>query len=320
METLTSPQKTENTDASDYQVASDVAGLKIVFVNVFFIGEPGAGNPWVLVDAGLQGSAGKIRQEAERLFGPGARPQAIVLTHGHFDHVCALAELVTEWDVPIYAHPLEMPFLRGKSHYPPPDPAVGGGAMAYLSWLFPTDSTKAGERVQPLPTDGSIPELPDWRWVHTPGHAPGHIALFRSADRVLIAGDAFTNTNQNAALAVMTQRVELHGPPAYFTIDWEAAKQSIRTLAALNPTAAGVGHGKSIRSSALPQRLETLVQQFEAQEVPKGGRYVRQPAHTDENGIVDMPAPVSYHVARAIGIGLLVGTVMYLLGSRRNEE
>ena len=122
---------------SPYDVTDDVAGLKTLFVNVFFIGTPGVGNPWVLVDAGLAGYAGQIRKKAEALFGLGTKPDAIILTHGHADHTGSLKNLLKDWDVPVYAHPLELPYLRGKSSYPPPDPAIGGGAMAYMSWVFP---------------------------------------------------------------------------------------------------------------------------------------------------------------------------------------
>ncbi|WP_128543833.1 MBL fold metallo-hydrolase [Larkinella soli] len=320
METQTTAKPKTDGELEAYSVASDVAGMKIIFVNVFFVGEPRPGSPWVLVDAGLSLGAGSIRQKAAELFGENNPPKAILLTHGHFDHVGALEPLLKEWtDVPIYAHPLEMPYLRGKSNYPPPDPAVGGGAMAYMSWMFPTGPYDFGDRVRPLPEDGSVPELNGWRWIHTPGHAPGHVSFFREGDRVLLAGDAFTATNQNSAFSVMTQKEELHGPPAYFTIDWQAAKRSIQALAALNPTSAGTGHGKAIRGIQLPQMLDDLVAHFDSREVPEGGRYAKQPAHTDEEGIVDMPSPVSYHVARAVGIGLIVGTVMYLFGGRRRD-
>ena len=303
--------------ASDYDVAPDVAGLKIVFVNVYFIGEPRPGGDWVLVDAGLQNSAATIRSEAERLFGPDNPPKAILLTHGHFDHVGALPDLLKDWDAPVYTHPLELPFLQGKASYPPPDPAVGGGGMALLSWLFPTSSPSLGDRVRAYPSDCTVPELPDWRVIHTPGHSPGHVSLFRPNDRALIAGDAFTMTNQNGVFEVMTQKEEMHGPPMYFTIDWVAAKDSVRKLASLNPTAAGTGHGKAISGPQLPQRLDSLLQHFDETEVPRNGRYVRQPAITDEEGVVDMPPPVSYHVAKAVGIGVLVGAAMWLMGGRR---
>ena len=66
-----------------------------------------------------------------------ARPQAIILTHGHFDHTGAVEELLKNWDVPVYAHPREMPYLTGQIKYPPPDPGVGGGLMSFISPLYP---------------------------------------------------------------------------------------------------------------------------------------------------------------------------------------
>lgn len=306
--------------SSPYDVTDDVAGLKTLFVNLFFIGTPGAGNPWVLVDAGLPGYAGQIKKKAEALFGPGAKPQAIVLTHGHFDHTGALKSLLKEWDVPVYTHPLELPYLTGKSSYPPPDPAIGGGFMSYSSFIFPIGPDDFGDRVRAIPADGTIPELPGWRAIHTPGHAPGHISLFRDDDRTLIAGDAFVTTNQNSAISVATQKEEFHGPPAYFTCDWTAARQSVQTLADLNPLAVGTGHGVSVRGYELQIKLNHLADNFDKQSIPSEGRYVKQAAVTDETGVVDMPAPTSYNVARAIGWGMLAGVLLYALWPDGSDE
>src|SRR5688572_9417313 len=133
---------------------------------------------------------------AESLFGPDAAPSAIVLTHGHFDHVGSLRELVRRWQVPIYAHELELPYLTGRSAYPPPDPTVGGGAMARLSPLYPRGPFDFGDRVRTLPADGAVPGAPGWTWIETPGHSPGHVSLFHVHDRLLVAGDAFVTTKQ----------------------------------------------------------------------------------------------------------------------------
>src|SRR3954453_7823432 len=104
------------------RIAPDLGWLPISFVNIYFLGR--AGGPWVLVDAGLPGRANQIFEAAEARFGAGARPEAIVLTHGHFDHAGSVAALAKKWDVPIYAHRLELPYLTKRSAYPPPDPTL----------------------------------------------------------------------------------------------------------------------------------------------------------------------------------------------------
>jgi glyoxylase-like metal-dependent hydrolase (beta-lactamase superfamily II) len=95
-----------------FEVAPGVWGMKIVFVNIFMIAT-GNGKEWVLVDAGLKGSAGNIENMAADLFGPNNAPVAIVLTHGHFDHIGALKDLLQKWNAPVYAHSLELPYLTG---------------------------------------------------------------------------------------------------------------------------------------------------------------------------------------------------------------
>ena len=237
----------------------DLAYLCTVMVNLYFVGPPDAGDrQWVLVDAGMPGSADQIIRAAEARFGHGSRPSAIILTHGHFDHVGAVETLARRWDAPVYAHPMELPYLTGRSSYPPPDPSVGGGLIAALSWTFSRGPIDLGRSVQPLPADRSVPGLSGWRWIFTPGHTPGHVVLFRDTDRTLIAGDAFVTTKQESVLAVRTQRRELHGPPMYFTPDWEAAARSVATLAELDPEIAATGHGEPLRGGAMRADLHDL--------------------------------------------------------------
>ncbi|MEK0083221.1 MBL fold metallo-hydrolase [Benzoatithermus flavus] len=256
------------------QVTPDLTRLRFLFVNLYLWGEPGSGN-WVLIDAGLNGAAEAILATAEERFGKDARPAAIVLTHGHFDHVGALPELLERWgDVPIHAHPLEMPHLTGRADYPPPDPTVGKGAMALLSFAYPNKASDFGARVRPLPEDGSVPFMPGWRWLHTPGHTAGHVSLFRDRDRCLIAGDAFTTVKQESLYAVLTQEQEVHGPPAYFTPDWAAARQSVEKLVSLHPAIGATGHGTPMRGEELAKGLAHLVEEFGEVAVPSQGRYV----------------------------------------------
>ncbi|MBW8878576.1 MAG: MBL fold metallo-hydrolase [Acidobacteria bacterium] len=276
-----------------FEVAPDVACLELPIVNVCFIGERLARDRgWVLVDAGMPTSGHSIVREAERRFGPGARPSAIVLTHGHFDHAGSVRSLAERWDVPVYAHRLEAPYLTGRSDYPPADPTVGGGAMARVaSRFFPRSPIDLGPRLRLLNEDGSLPGMAGWRWIHTPGHTPGHVSLFRDADRVLIAGDAFVTMRQESLISVLTRRQEVSRPPAYFTPDWESSRDSLQELARLDPAIAATGHGIPMFGIQLHSELEALARYFD-DEIPRHGRYVDQPALADERGIVRVPPPV----------------------------
>jgi len=246
------------------QVAPDLSYQRLMLVNVVYYGRPGSGSgSWVLIDAGVTGTYNMIVGAAEKRFGEGTRPAAIVMTHGHFDHVGALKDLAEHWDVPIYAHPLELPYLDGRSSYPPPDPTVGGGLMSALSRFYPQGPIDVSRWLQPLPTNGSVPGMPGFQWVHTPGHTPGHVSFWRGSDRTLIVGDAFITTAQESAYAVLTQSPELHGPPMYYTQDWGAAQRSVERLAALEPEQIIPGHGRAMRGPEMRDALQALARDFE---------------------------------------------------------
>lgn len=258
---------------SGIEVLPDIYCHTIQIVNICLIGKPSS-NEFVLIDAGMPHSANEIIDVIEERFGADSSPSAIILTHGHFDHVGGIIELVEKWNIPVYAHPLELPFLTGKSSYPNPDTTVEGGMVSKMSSMFPTDPINLANHVKELPSDGTIPHLPGFKWIHTPGHSPGHVSFFREEDRALIAGDAFVTVKQEYLYKVLTQEQEISGPPRYLTTDWAAAKESIIKLAELKPKIAVTGHGLPMSGDLLTSSLHLLVKDFDEIAKPDFGKYV----------------------------------------------
>lgn len=260
------------------EVINDIFYYTDQIVNVSFIGYPKEGE-WFLIDAGLPYAAEEIMSVATERFGEGSKPKAIILTHAHFDHVGGLVELVKAWEVPVYAHELELPYLTGEKSYPEPDETVEGGLLAKISPIYPTEPIDLGEAVKALPEDQSVPGLDDWKWIHTPGHSPGHVSLFREKDAMLLSGDAFITVKQDSFAKVFMQTAEVNGPPRYLTTDWQAAWDSVKKLAALRPKTAVTGHGIMMEGEELEKGLTKLVEDFEKIAIPDYGRYVDGQEH-----------------------------------------
>ncbi|MDF2441494.1 MAG: hypothetical protein JWN98_2478 [Abditibacteriota bacterium] len=300
------------------EFAPGVVRLPNLFVNAYFIEIPHDG--WVLVDSGLPKAANVIRAKAEERFGKGARPKAIILTHGHFDHSGSARQLAESWNVPIYAHALEVPYLSGQSDYPPHDPTIGG-AIAQMSRFFPRKSVDLGTHLHALPAgkETSLDELPGWKIMHTPGHSPGHISLFREEDRTLVAGDAFATEDMDSWLGMMTMAPKIARSGAPFNCDWGATRQSVRHLAALKPYAVGAGHGQPLNHEyeALAHELADFALHF---PMPGHGRYAHGAAQVDENGVLEVP-PAPLDLLPKIVVGALVSVfVMRTLQGRHHAK
>ena len=168
-------------DGIGIEVLPDLFSYTNKIVNFLLVGNPKT-NDFVLVDAGMPNSAEEIISVVESRFGENSSPKAIILTHGHFDHVGSIIELVKRWEVPVYAHPLEIPFLTGQQSYPEPDPTVEGGMVAKMSSIFPNKPIDLGNNVEVLPSDGTVPHMTGFKWIHTPGI---HRGIFHYLEKLM---------------------------------------------------------------------------------------------------------------------------------------
>lgn len=299
-------------------VAPGVWRLKDIFVNVYFIQDREA-TGWVMVDAGLKTTADKAKKLVAEVFGKGSKPRAIIMTHAHFDHRGSLIELAEEWGVPVYSHHKERPYLTGQASYPPADPSVGGGMMSLLSFTYPKGPINAESYLRELPADGVIDELEDWQWIHTPGHTPGHISLFREKDGVLIAGDAFVTTMQESLLAVATQKKFVCGPPKYFTPDWGAAARSVKKLAALEPNVITTGHGHAMYGDEARKELHKLTKDFWRVAIPTTGRYVEEAATFNKDGIPIHIPKAKGTMLKKIAVAAALFAIAYIVSKKRKK-
>jgi glyoxylase-like metal-dependent hydrolase (beta-lactamase superfamily II) len=222
-----------------------------------------AASAWVLVDAGWESDLPRIEKAAAELIGGDSAPAAIVLTHDHPDHAGAARTLAERWSCRVFVHADESAIAHGSftamwRHAGPLDryvilPAISAlgrrrrDAMLERNSLAPV--------VEVLEPDGVMPHLPGWRWVHTPGHTPGHVSFFRAEDRVLISGDALVTLQVNALAGIVGGRQGLSAPPWYTTADAEAAATSLRTIARLEPRILAAGHGAPLAGPDTAERI-----------------------------------------------------------------
>ena len=105
----------------------------------------------------------------------GIIPEAVVLTHGHFDHILAVEEIRRAFkEITVYAAEKEAKLLG--------DPRLN------LTASYGTGVTLSPDH---LVKDGDILELAGFKWqvIETPGHTEGSVCLWIKEEEVLISGD-----------------------------------------------------------------------------------------------------------------------------------
>jgi glyoxylase-like metal-dependent hydrolase (beta-lactamase superfamily II) len=261
---------------------------------------------WTLVDAGWASSAEAIRRAAEAVFGPETCPAAIVLTHIHPDHSGSAGALARSWEVPVYAHPDELPMAGGR-YLPRYAMPLDRWVVAPVMRLLPARTRMRIEAansvtdvVRPLDPQGGVPGLPGWEWLPTPGHTPGHVAYLRRRDGVLVAGDAALTVDLNSVRGVLLGRQRVAGPPWYTTWDWPAAKRSIKALAELEPRVLLPGHGRPLTAgTAAALQALTRGRPRRTHRRPGPGGLLPRNATSDRY----RPPPRLYARLRWLGVG-----------------
>lgn len=110
--------------------------------------------------------------EAERILAAarelGATPSAILLTHAHFDHIGAIADLQRVYpELPVYLHPADVPALGDPRNQMPPE--------------YP---------LAPVPKNiRDCRELAGVKVIETPGHTPGGVCYLFEEMKLLLSGD-----------------------------------------------------------------------------------------------------------------------------------
>lgn len=212
-----------------------------------------------LVDAGLPTSWKYLEQALDQIGRSLTDLKALVLTHGHFDHIGLAQRLHQDAGVPVYVHDNDVPLLRHPRQY---------GRARPLSWYlatqlqalpnvarfvvnrawWPTPVTEVERIRQPSLQVPGNPQV-----LFTPGHTLGHCALHFPERDVVIAGDAVVTFNP------YTDSAHPQLVSAGATADPERAMESLAVIEATQVSTVLTGHGPPWRDGA--QRLVQLARE-----------------------------------------------------------
>ena len=119
---------------------------------------------------------------------------------------------------------------------------------------------------------------------------------------------------------MMKQAKVISGPPKYFTPDWGAAARSVKELAALEPNVVATGHGQAIYADEARKGLHKLARRFWELGIPAKGRYVKEPALFNEDGVIYIPPKRNeYRFLKIVGATALIAVGFWLYQKRQKK-
>jgi glyoxylase-like metal-dependent hydrolase (beta-lactamase superfamily II) len=208
------------------EIAPGVHAVRLLNVYAFIIDEP----QLTLIDAGLIGSAGRVRRHIERLGRKTDDLARIVCTHAHPDHVGGVREMAGDREVEVLMHPADLDGLSVALR-----DAVANRNRGQLIAYF----TRHPGEATPIQDGQVLPILGGLRVVHTPGHTPGSVCLYAERHKLLFVGDALQVIRRKVTFA---SRV--------FSEDLTLARASVARMADLDVETIAFSHYPPLRDGA----------------------------------------------------------------------
>lgn len=223
------------------QISEHVYGVmtRMSYVNFYVIAH---GATLAIVDTGFNKS--DIDRLASELQAQGwsmEQIKHILLTHAHPDHIGGLAALQERSNAHTSIHRLDAPIVRGSQ----PQIFTAPEHRGLFGTLMVNMATSANAALTPARVDTElngdevlVDVLPGLEVVHLPGHSHGQCGFWLRDEGVLIGGDVMFHLPWG-----------LSRPPRAFSPDWEAVTESIRRVAAFEPTVLCLGHGPVVKGN-----------------------------------------------------------------------